>query len=437
MAINKGFLASGVFSISNNLVNVLLRFLSFYFIIRSLTKDQFGVWALFLVVTSIIEVVRNGFIKNAIIKFIASSSVKDHEQIQTASLLLNVLITSISLVFILSISNILGHFWKAPEITPMFNWYVLTAFFLIFLSHIEFVAAASFKFKHIFVFNAARNFSFLGFVLFNYLSAHSQNLNVFVIYQGLSAGIGLLVAVLLLKSSILLGSSYSKFWIKKLFHFGKYVVGTNLSTMIFKNTDQLMLGAIMTTQSVAVYSTALRINNFIDAPVMGISNVFYTHSSNKGQSKFKDIYINSVGIIMSIIVPALVITFLFADIIILLIAGQDYVESAGILRITMLYSFFIPFARQFGTLLDSIGKPHINLRLTIISSIINIFFSYLGIIKFGVIGAAYGTLLTYITSFIIIQIYLNINYKISVVDIFKSSVKNYFWVLKKIIHKLS
>ena len=96
----------------------------------------------------------------------------------------------------------------------------------------------------------------------------------------------------------------------------------------------------------------------------------------------------------------------------------------------------LPFSRQFGTLLDSIGKPHINLRLTIISSIINLFFSYLGIINFGVIGAAYGTLLTYITSFIIIQVYLNINYKIIITDIFKASIKNYVWILKSAMRKI-
>ena len=168
MAINKGFFASGIFSISNNLINVILRFLSFFVIIRSLTQDQFGTWALFLVVTSIIEVTRNGFIKNAAIKFIASSPIKDHKQIQTASLVLNTLITVISVGFILLVSNKLAYYWNAQELNSMFNWYILTAFFLIFLSHIEFVAAANFKFKHIFFFNAARNLSFLGFVVFNF-----------------------------------------------------------------------------------------------------------------------------------------------------------------------------------------------------------------------------------------------------------------------------
>lgn len=436
MTINKGFFASGIFSISNNLVNVLLRFLSFYFIIRSLSKDQFGVWALFLVVTSIIEVVRNGFIKNAIIKFIASSPEKDHREIQTASLLLNILITSISVAFILLISNSLGHYWKAPEIAPMFNWYILTSFFLIFLSHLEFVAAANFKFKHIFVFNAVRYLSFLALILYNYFSGQSQDLNVFVLYQGLSVGIGLFFGIFLLKSNIKLGLSVSKYWLKKLFHFGKYVVGTNLSTMIFKSTDQLMLGTLMTKEFVGVYNTALRINNFIDAPVMGISNVFYTQSSSKGQLEFKAVYMKSVGIILSIIIPILILVFLFSDLIILIVAGPKYADSAAILRITMLYSFFIPFARQFGTLLDSIGKPQINLRLTIITSILNIFFSYMGIIRFGVIGAAYGTLLTYLTSFIIMQIYLNINYKITVVEIVKSTANNYSWMINKIKERL-
>lgn len=432
MSNDKGFIANGFFSISNNLTIVILRFSSFFFLIRSLTKEQFGAWALFLVTTSIIEVIRNGFIKNALIKFLASSPQEDHSTIQTASLILNILITSITVGFILLISNFLAQYWKTQEIISMFHWYVLMSFFLIFLSHIEFVASANYKFKHIFVFNTVRYSSFLLFVVLNYFSSKPQQLNTLVVYQGVSVGMGLLVGLFILKPTLLLGFTKIKYWSKKLFNFGKYVVGTNLSTMIFRSTDQIMLGAIMIPQSVAIYNTALRINNFIDAPVMGISNVFYTQSALKGESEFKNVYINSVSIILSIIIPVLLLVFLFSDLIIFLIAGVAYSDSASILRITMLYSVFIPFARQFGTLLDSIGKPHINLRLTIISSIVNILFSYIGIIKFGVIGAAYGTLLTYATSFTIIQIYIAINYKVSLFEIFKSTFKNYYWIFRKI-----
>lgn len=425
MRINKEWISKGFFSIGNNLLIVLLRFFSFYIIVRSLTKNDFGTWVLFLIVVSIMEVVRNGFIKNALIRYVAISKASEASKIQTASLVLNFIITIIGLSIALLLSNFLVKIYDAPDLKPMFYIYSISAFFLIFLSHLEFVAAAYLKFKHILIFNFSRHFIFLALVFTNPFSSETTFLQNLVFYQVISVMIGLSVGALILKSSINIARALSLEWVSKLFHFGKFVVGTNLSMMIFKSTDQFMLGGVVNTESVAIYNTALRINNLIDAPVMGISNVFYPHSSRQGQASFSKVYVQSVSAIMSILLPLLILIYFFSDFIILLIAGKEYIGSASILRVTMLYSVFIPFARQFGTLLDSIGKPQVNLKLTLLTSLINIIASYVGIIMFGIIGAAYGTLFTYFAGFIIIQIYLNRNYNVILTEIFASTFKNY------------
>lgn len=436
MRINKELVSKGFFSIGNNLLIVLLRFFSFYIIIRSLSKNDFGVWVIFLIVVSIMEVVRNGFIKNALIRFIAISETNETSKIQTASLVLNTIITAIGLSVALLLSNFLVKIYDAPDLKLMFYIYSISAFFLIFLSHLEFVGAAYLKFKHILIFNFSRHFIFLALVFTNPFSSEAIVLQNLVFYQALSVLVGLFVGILILKSKINIKGRLSVEWVSKLFHFGKFVVGTNLSMMIFKSTDQFMLGGILNTESVAIYNTALRINNLIDAPVMGISNVFYPHSSRQGKESFSKVYVQSVSAILSILLPLLIFIYFFSDFIILLIAGEEYIGSASILKVTMLYSVFIPFARQFGTLLDSIGKPQVNLKLTLLTSLINIIASYFAIIMFGIIGAAYGTLFTYFAGFIIIQIYLNRNYNVVLSEIFTSTIKNYTTTYSMIRSKL-
>lgn len=425
MRINKEWVSKGFFSIGNNLLIVFLRFFSFYIIVRSLSKNDFGIWVLFLIVVSIMEVVRNGFIKNALIRYIAISETSETSKIQSASLVLNFIITATGLCIVLLLSNFLVKVYDAPDLKPMFYIYSISALLLIFLSHLEFVAAAYLKFKYILIFNFSRHFVFLALVFTNPFSSEATVLQNLVFYQVISVLIGLTVGILILKSSVSITGTLSLEWISKLFHFGKFVVGTNLSMMIFKSTDQFMLGGVVNTESVAIYNTALRINNLIDAPVMGISNVFYPHSSRQGKASFSKVYVQSVSAILSILLPLLIFIFFFSDFIILLIAGKEYIGSASILRVTMLYSVFIPFARQFGTLLDSIGKPQVNLKLTLLTSLINIIASYVGIVLFGIIGAAYGTLFTYFAGFIIIQIYLNRNYNVILTEIFASTFKNY------------
>jgi len=90
------------------------------------------------------------------------------------------------------------------------------------------------------------------------------------------------------------------------------------------------------------------------------------------------------------------------------IPAEKYLEAAPVLRLTILYGVFLPFAIQFGTILDSIGRPKINFTFTLIGVILNVTLNYIFIkvLNMGIFGAAYGTLLTYGISFALYQIVL-------------------------------
>jgi O-antigen/teichoic acid export membrane protein len=127
------------------------------------------------------------------------------------------------------------------------------------------------------------------------------------------------------------------------------------------------------------------------------------------------------------------VIYFLADFIIVTIAGEDYLSSSMILKVTMLYTFFIPFSRQFGTLMDSIGKPKINLLITLVTSFLNIAISYAMIKEFGVIGAAYGTLTTYLLNFFFVQAYLYKKFSFSFLQVFREMLLNYNKALRYIL----
>ena len=82
-------------------------------------------------------------------------------------------------------------------------------------------------------------------------------------------------------------------------------------------------------------------------------------------------------------------------------------ESAPILRVTIFYGVFMAFAMQFGTILDSIGKPKLNFYITLLGAVINLSFNFIFIKWLGLYGAAYGSLTAMTIMFIIMQIILN------------------------------
>jgi Na+-driven multidrug efflux pump len=74
--------------------------------------------------------------------------------------------------------------------------------------------------------------------------------------------------------------------------------------------------------------------------------------------------------------------------------------------VTILYCLLIPYGRQFGTILDSMGKPSLTFRVVLVCALINVGLNYLLIHRYGVIGAAYATLGANIIGFFIGQVIL-------------------------------
>jgi lipopolysaccharide exporter len=104
------------------------------------------------------------------------------------------------------------------------------------------------------------------------------------------------------------------------------------------------------------------------------------------------LYERSVGLLVAMILPVAILCLIFAKWIIIIIAGEDYIEAAPILQIIILATLIQPYIRQFGTTMDSIGKPKINFYLLVFIAVINIGTNYFFISTFGLIGAAFGTL---------------------------------------------
>jgi lipopolysaccharide exporter len=94
-----------------------------------------------------------------------------------------------------------------------------------------------------------------------------------------------------------------------------------------------------------------------------------------------------------------------------------------ILQIVILFSFLRPFSYQFGTTMDAIGKPRVNFWVNLLTMSLSYFFMYLGLRYLGWMGAAYGTVVSAILSFLIMYSVLNRTIGVRLSETFK-----YVWV---------
>ena len=412
------WLKSGLINLFQNLISVLLGFFSFYILVRILSKDEYGSWVLFLSVVSIIEMGRNGLTQEALVKFLSSSSIEDKRLITTATFIINIVLTIIIILLLFIFGPVLGNSWNAPEINTMFQLYILVFLFLGILNQLNCIEQANLNFTGIFYSTILRQAIFFGYVFFCYFMSYKTTIIFLTYVQIISIIAATVVALLYTRKNISFSKTIDVSWIKKILHFGKYTFSISLSTILAGSIDQMMLGSMLSKTASGSYNIAVRVTNLTDIPTNAMVSIVYPQSSIKiakeGDASVKYLYEKSVGVILAILVPVVITMILFADMIIPLIAGEKYTDSIPLLKVTLLGTLFAPYGRQAGVILNSAGKTKFNFIIVIATASLIIAFNFFFIGWFGVIGAAYATLLATIISFIVSQAYMQKHYKINI-----------------------
>ena len=399
---------STFYTIFERLTALLFGFGGVMLLLRALSKQEFGIWVLFLTVCSFIEVARNGLVQNGLIKFLNETDEPAYRKaVNTASLALNILLTGISSIMLLAFASALSQLWSAPELQFMFYLYIGTTVALVPFSQANFLQQANFDFKGIFWSNFIRQGLFFAYILLGFVGYFQLTLIGLAAFQIMAAVAGTMAGLFFALPYAQFQKTVDRKLIRRLLSYGKFVFGTNLSTMLYKSVDKVMLGSLLSTGAVAVYELAIKINNLMEVPTASAAAVVFPQSARQihtgGKNAVKTLYEKSVGAILAVIIPAVILVLLFPEPIIRIIGGTKYLDAIPILRLTVLYTLLVPFARQCGTVFDSIGKPRYSFFITIFGLCVNIVFNYFLVKRFGVPGAAYGTLFTLVSVFALTQ----------------------------------
>lgn len=431
------WLKSGIYSGLQKIAVLLFGIGSVLVLTRSLTKSDMGVWNLFLVYTGIIEIVRQSLIKNAVIKYINGHAEEEHPHIQSAALYLNIAITLVIglliSIFIYPVSKLL----QAPALTMVMYLFLPGLLLLIPFSHFEWTQNANADFRGIFWgYLSRQGISFLLIVAHLLLKGHIT-LTYLICYFDAGLLCGTIVSAFFARKFMHRQVKFHKEWLLKLWHFGKFVFGTNISSSVFRNTDQFIISSYLSTSAVALYGVCLRISNLVDVPSQVLGDILFPKTAkmmedgNLGMVKFY--YEKAVGSILAIAVPASLAIMFLPKLVITIIAGHNYLDAVPILQITIFYGLFLPFIKQFGTIMDSIGAPKTNFIVITITAACNIFICMYFTRQMGLMGAAYGTMTSYGICFVITQTILYRKLNVNLLNVGKYLLEFYpemFSVLK-------
>jgi lipopolysaccharide exporter len=405
-------LKPGAYSLLNRISIQFFGFVSVYFMYRSLAASGNGVWTLFLSVTSILELLRNGFIRNPFISHVVSADNEKKPEIIATSLVLHIFLAILTILFLVISARPLANFWNQPDLEVLFYIYAVRAIVLVPSLHFEYLQQAQLEFKGVFINNALRIGLFAVYNMVEYFMGKTPTLVELGLVQLITAIIAVIVVYPFVKKLPypVFPLKYSKELIGKLSSFGKYTLGTVVSSMVVRSTDSWMIGKIRSASDVAMYNPALRIANLVETPTLAITNLVFPQVNKKmkerGREGVKDIYIKSVSLILAIMAPMVLPLYLLSDFLVEIIFGKAYMAAAPILRVTIFYTLIIPFNRQFGTVLDALKKPKLNFYLLVMMCVLNAILNYHLLKTMGLMGSAYATLFSYLIIFVLNQIIL-------------------------------
>jgi len=410
-------------SLLGNGISAFLGVLSFAILARYLSKEEFGQWLLFIASYSIFETLRVGMILNAFIRNFAQASGKEEEKIVVgSSLLLTIILTVLYLLFLGILYGIFYYFNIYIEYLYLFKWYALAGLLTLPHNFGTWYLNASMKMIIMSVIRIINQLIFIALVVvfFYYRPGLDMIFYAFAISHLLTS----LIALLMGWTGMNQLFEYSLESIKKIYHFGKYSMGTLIGSNLLKNSDSFIIGKMLNTLSVAVYNVPMRVLEMIDIPIRSYAVANYpllskVHSEGRHEL-LRHEFERKTGFITLLLLPLSVLCFVFADQIVVLIAGDVYADSAILLRLFSIYSALTPLDRLSGVMLDIINKPEMNFVKVLLMLFVNILGDILAIKYFGNLeSVAIVSTFTFVTGmvfgFYLLKKYINI----SVRNVFK------------------
>ena len=403
----QSFLRSNKFlSLASNGSSAILGLIRFGLTARLLDTKEFGIWAFFIMFYSLFDMLRTGLLSNVVVKkWSETENAEEHKSIKGATWQLAGGL-SIGLSILSIIALVVLKKMGAGEA------YLLTALYFapsLMLSLPQTVST--------WLLNAQMKFdSLLGLRLALQIPAILLTMGLYWVYPIMKwygyaplhaiFWIHLLSTAMVSLICLLMGWGGISFLRKgtaklrkELVDFGRYSMGTSISTHLLKSSDTFLLMPFRGPIAVALYNIPERLLQILEIPVRSVvqatfpklARVFHRNPNDFNKILHGETFILTLGML-----PIVIGVLLFADTLVIWLGGDKYVDSANVLRVFAIYTALVPMDRYSGIAMDAMGKPELNFRKVIIMLLTNLVGDIVVLqLGYGVLAVSLVSVLTF------------------------------------------
>ena len=432
-------------SLTGNLVIAILGIGGFALLARSLSLDVFGEWVLFITGGSFVEMFRFGITNTGLIRFLSGADEDSRIKLIGSNALIGLgatVLVAIILVFCYSFFN---DAISNSGYNLFFKWYPLLAFLNLPWNNALVVLQADQKYDKILIIKSINSGLFFLVVLVHFFFIEME-LNELVIALLIINTITSLVSITLGWDGTKYITQASSDTNKTLLNFGKYTTFTLIGTNLLRSADTVIISlSPMGSAAVALYSIPLKLTELQQIPLRSfVATAFPKMSKASVQGRVqevKDLFYTYSGALTYLFVIMSLVTFVFADYLVLILSGEQYLKVdpitgfnvVDIVRVFSIYGLLLPIDRMTGIGLDSINKPNINAVKVFIMVAANLIGDFIAIFVFkSLILVAVTSILFTIIGIWMGMYFLNKELTLSYQEIFSSGIKFYKTLFNKV-----
>jgi O-antigen/teichoic acid export membrane protein len=404
---------------------------------RKLSVVDMGIYIFFMAILGLIDTLRAGFLTITFIKFYSGTEKERAEKVAGSSWFIGLAITALSVIVNIP-TYFIADYVSDQGLILFLKYFSVVSIITLPCFMANCVVQADKRFDRLLWLRLMLQGSFT-LMIFLLAAADRITLDTVLIAYGLSNLISSLLP-LVLKWTMIFSLKYAdKATILELFHFGKYSMGTNISSNLFSVTNTFVINFFIGPAALAIYNLGGKLIQIIEIPLlsfaasgMPILSSYY----NRGE-KVEMMYTlkKLVGMMTIALVPFVVITLLFAEPIISLLGGKGYThnEAPNLFRMFMLIGLLFPADRFFALGLDVIHQPKINFYKILVMLFVNIIAVCLGVwIYHSVYSIAVASVFPTIVAIIMTYYPLNKYFKFSFWNMYVVGYKEIIIFIKQI-----
>ncbi|WP_370995644.1 oligosaccharide flippase family protein [Mucilaginibacter sp. RCC_168] len=423
MGLLKKVINKHTLSLASNAIMPVLGMAILSLMARYLSKPDFGDYIFFLIVFTLADTFRTGFMQTSLIKFYAGTDKKRAANIAGSAWYLGFMI-----VLVFGIGNLLMYFFyfgNNPNMFMIIKWFSAIFFCTLPAAIAMWILQAEERFDKLFILQLLNQGGFFICILLLTIFQKASFQNALYSYL-INNIVSSVITMIIGWSKVKTISSKSWAAIRELAHFGKFSVGTSISSYLLRSSDTFIIKMMFPSELLAVYYIPQRLMEIFEIPLRAFIATALpvmsaaVHREDKRYVSY--IMKKYAGMLTIALIPIAIVSFIAADLIIGLLFGGKYQHSdaGNIFRIFMCFVMLLPIDRFFGITLDIIGKPQLNMIKVFIMLAVNIAGDFAGIFIFhNLYGVAIASIFTFFSGAIFGYWALKKHLEFKIGDIFK------------------